>query len=87
MIRTVASELNDELQDINNKKKKFSYYQQFRFIIYMLTGFFILKFTTFVFVSPKREAKIEDYEAGGNKAVLFIGFLSGFVFNPMFHFM
>jgi hypothetical protein len=53
----------------------------------MLTGFFILTFTTFVFVSLKREAKIEDYEAGGNKAVLFIGFLSGFVFNPMFHFM
>ena len=53
----------------------------------MLAGFFILTFTTFVFVSPKWEAEIEDYEAGDNKAVLFIGFLPGFVFNPMFHFM
>jgi len=83
----IASELYDEFQEINNKEKKFSYYHQFRLIIYMLTGFFILTFTTFVFVSPKREAKIEDYKAGDNKAVLFIGFLSGFLFNPMLHFM
>lgn len=53
-------------------------------MVFILTGVYILTFKALSLAYPDWWDKIDSYEAGDNGSAMFIGFVSGFVFNVIY---
>ncbi|WP_320042995.1 hypothetical protein [uncultured Desulfobacter sp.] len=66
---------------MNNKKKSFFYWQEFRVMVFASASFYLWCFKFLSLFHPKPNEIINDYENGYSKSALIIGFTSALFFE------